>query len=1474
MLSNQLSTFREQFIEADNIKNEQFNIKKEHIKSKSSQRSFHATNLNHEKKKSFDNISNTSKNKNDSVQIIQNTKIRSNAHIDSTKNKKNHNKSSTNFISNVNYIKQGYYEYLKDEANYLVGNQNKENNSNQRLGEKNKSSRSNEKIITQISLNKINTSNNFIYEITKNKNIIERGNSMKNNLYDETVEKNNSIKNLQINPDIITSISVVNNIGNIPKSPLKRLQDKVNEKDKEILALEQKLKQANISSNINEKNAYIAEKKVESLHRLLGEILSRAKSDQITIERLNEEITKAINISVKTIEFDTNGNSNFISIDNNQSKLSNNNNYGISCDLKNDEIIIHKIYSNFINNNDKNGLSLNDQSQNYKLSKKMFYFVLIFDKSQESFYWVDLSNFKISEIDKNMSTIQKNQNVNKEMFLILEAINYFEEVGQSFKKNANQTKSNMFTTNENNYASKIISDNEKMAYLDNAKVEKYKNFSCFNLPLQNLYSIEKEIFNFHSDYLNFEKELNQAKIVFVDEVNKKESIIKNLKIDLEKLIEDNTNVLQSIDMLNVELNEREKIIANLINSNKEKEEKIEKLNLQLNEGVQNSKNEKEQKSFFENRIAELQQIIIEKENKSSGFQKEILKIEEKLLDSKKQLEERDDIINNFTIKLEELENKYKNKNYFKVGAAEKNESALVNVNNEERNILQGKIHELELMKNSNLDKISILEYINKNFENEKTEREILLDEMTNKVEELNQKLKNTETYNKEINEKLSKLESNENNNNIQIKKQIEDKDLKIKNLFNLNEELEVKINNNLEEISSLAKTIEVRNKSIQNYEKEIKEHKKELKEIKFSDDEKSQQLTSVNKKILDLENQIRFNFEKFDEEKARIRDELNSKLNIMLLEKSDILSKYQVLLEEFNKYQQNTEKIKKGNEENIKKLNEENKRLKLHLNEISEKSNTENEELKELLIEFNHQVEQSEKLQKEFLDSQNKLKDMNTALLLQEETIKKMSLEKEETLKFLEDERNKNTKTNLNCNENIENLNSRILEIQKINIQCEKELKEKDIKINMLEKEKDSLTKNYIEIKEINQKNSVSLNDKNKKLVADEFTIKDLNRKLKDLEIDLKNLEDENLQYKNKIESLEKTVNLMKENHSEKSSKNSINNDKQNQQIYNLESEMKVLLKENNKLKDDLENTKLQCERLIDELNENNILRLEGQMTKRGDEVNVTLYGNNNNLNNSSHLNNSNSILDLKCINENNNNNYIRQSNYNLNNNREKENNENMLKIMDYEDKLEKLIFSNSEMQRINNSLTIEIKTLQEKIFALENFEEPEINKKLKHFKKQDSNVNNNLKDFKTIQIEYERLVELNKDYEMSISQLQNKLEMQEHEMIRIREEFEEEIINAKKREPENFSFFANEKTIEKNNMNNMTFFDSNENDWRLSNMRISQDEHMKKLNMEIIEKNKLIEKLTKELNDSYALMGEANKKLEIFEVDYLNKSK
>ncbi len=1451
LLSNQLTSFREKINEIDDIKQEKINLRKDKNKSKSSQKSIHIAPA-HEKKKSID--SNISKNT-----IFQMRAKNPKNEVKTNFNFENSTDRNTSKNSNINLkvTKKESFHNIKDEINYIVGSDYVTSNNNSNSNRKVETIKNNINPKTNIrgndntisyAINKINTANNFIYEAKKTKN----GSIEENN------EKNIRIKNINTNPEQL-DIAIFNNIGIVPKSPLKRLQDKVTEKDKELVDLEQKLKQANNKAIINEKNYLKAEKKVESMQKIISEILSKSKADQNTIEKLKVDVFK---LSNGEGENKINSNNNFIN--------------NLDLNIKNDEIIIHKIYSNF------------NETINCNSNNNLFYFVLISDINQEKYFWINLT-----KVINHKDYKEKNFSIsnNDDCKLILEALAYFEKLVRKYKNVIN------IQNKENKSNNQTLSNKSKKTVrkLDDIKNEKYKNFTASNLPIQNLFTLEQDIINVYSDYLNFEREFNNSKNFFIDEINQKDNIIQKLKGDLEKLIDNNTKIIKNTELINNESDEKDKKISSMLNLIKEKDDALFILNSEITKLKEHSEINKQ--IDIHKRISELEEINFDKVKEINIFKREIEKItldkqdnqklyseiNKKYEEARKNINEKDELIEKFTNKLDELEKKYKN-NFSKLEYFEKNELLANNFSTEEKNLLEGKIHELELIKNSHLDKISILEYINKNFENEKIEKEKLLEDVTLKIIELNHKIELLHNENKILLDGKDSFEKI----NIEKKNEIIRKDNEIKKLNSSLNNLEEKNKFYQEEISKLTAMVEMNSKIILTNENDMKGIKEEFNNVKVLADEKCQSLINSNKKIADLESQIRFNFEKFDEEKSLLQTEMNNSINSILAQKTGIVNKYQSLIIECNQIQRNNENHIKNSEAIIKNLKDEIKNLNKIINQNMQKFELENKELEELLIEFNSQVENSAKLQRDYNGAIEKAKTMESALLIQEEIINRLTAEKNEALSNLDNVKLKNINKEKQTNENnknheneiINSLNLRILEIQKINIQIDKELKLKENQIHDLKKEKDLLQKKINELKEINDKNFNNINEKNKKIIADDFTIKDLTRKLKDTEEDLKIVEDENLVFKNKIESLQKNLNFLSENKNENTK---FSKEQQEKLIIKLESEIEYLNKQNNLLKEDLENSRNQCERLIEEVNENYILKMCPSTNKRGDEINITLFNNNNNtnLNNSSHLNNSNSIYDLNNTKDNNNNNinilmssygnknYMTLNNNNKSNKEKEIENEYMLKINDYEDKLEKLIFSNSELQRKNNSLNIEIKTLQEKIYSLENFEEPEINKKLKQFKMQDNSNNCISKDSKSLLIENQRLQELNKDYEMSISQLQNKLEIQYNEIIRLREEYEEEQITSRKKEAaENFSFFGNEKT----ERNNLTFFDSNENEMRQSNLRFNNEEKFKKFNNEINEKNNLIDKLTKELNDSYALMGEANKKLEIFEIDYMKK--
>ena len=258
---------------------------------------------------------------------------------------------------------------------------------------------------------------------------------------------------------------------------------------------------------------------------------------------------------------------------------------------------------------------------------------------------------------------------------------------------------------------------------------------------------------------------------------------------------------------------------------------------------------------------------------------------------------------------------------------------------------------------------------------------------------------------------------------------------------------------------------------------------------------------------------------------------------------------------------------------------------------------------------------------------------------------------------------------------------------------------------------------------------------------------------------------------------------------------------------------------------------KIAHDRIAEEITEYNILKLGASFAKDDN-----LNSNNNNISN---LNYSSSMLDLQS------------------DNKDKEFDK--LKILDYEDKLEKLIISNSEIQKKNNSLMIEIKQLQEKVYALENFDDGN-NRNLGKLKKSE-----NHNEVNTLKSEIERLQELNKDYENSISDMQNKLEFNNNDLNKVREDYEGEINILKIKileyhKLENLIQKLKEKIAENENEKNQ--FDEK---------FFSQ---IKKLNSEIKKKNERIEVLTNELSESYILIGESKRRMELYSDDLIkNKS-
>lgn len=1413
---------------------------------------------------------------------INNCSINRNGSEANSREKKPQSNNSSNNINNSNKVSSDKLE--KKQNNYLKLNENSGNLFNKKTND----SAAVKNYIPEDGKesNRIRANNRSSLEsaATQNSNNIKKSFSNELDEYrayfaDDIYKdpnKNPNQKNFDSHKKSETTINYLDNINslsknnstnvnsfnnnnnkNTSKSPLKTLQDKLGEKDKEISDLQQRLNNINYNYSLSEKKLKKSDRKIDSLQNLIDEILNKSKNDQKIIEILKDEIKEMKKIY--SAEVMSPQEKNLHNLSDNQSKE-------ILLNLKTDEIVIHKIYTNYSENKIEN------------VEKNLLYFVLISDGKQENFIWIDITNAFLKNLqsggkiinkppfESNNSKAIKNSslkedekiktNNNNHEFLI-DAINYFSDFTNEIRNSITDLKTINNSTGINNEIK------TKNLIWENLKDEKYKNFKAANLPLQNLYNVENEIISLYSEYLNFEKEYIASKKLFDNEISKKDELIKHLKTQLEKLIEDNNNFIQILENNKTEFYEFNKTKAEFENIIKEKDKKIDTLNsvisLKNEERLSFDSKKEEILSNLESKLNECNSNLEKKENEvkhvnndyinlqnEKKFQeKKIENLEKEIETSRKNLLNKEKMIQRFNEKLDELEKKYKS-NLIKLDLFEKNDN-LNNLNfSEEKKKLYSKIQELELTRNSLLDKNSILEFMNKNLETEIKEKEKHYEDTLRGLNEQMSSNKNNEKIINDQLQEINKYKTSSDNNERKIKEYS-------KEIANL------RINNN-----TLTNEIE-------NYKQEINALK-EAFEINITETAKLNKKTN-EEKILTYEKQIKEYAEQFEKEKKKIKEDYNTHYGNLLREKAEISEALNTLKEEYTNYKSSNDKLNKTKDGKIVELIRLNKMMNNDISSLTSKTDLENRQLEINITEFKTQLNQSEKIKGIIFESERQLKNLNSVFVIQEEVIKSLTKENEKIKIELENKEKNNvayvlTSTNVN-NKELESLHQRISELEKINFQNQYKLQEKIATIKNCEDTNAELMIKIKDLKDTMYQNEQQIKEKNRIILNYEKSSADLSNTINDMSLTIKNLGDENANLKIKLESAVKIDSSNINNSVQINLVNELSLSKRlnEEKIFDLKKENKQLLQENSKLREDYELAKQQLERIVDEINENNILRIGPSITLR-DEINNTQQQINiTNLNNSSHLNMSNSIFDLADHNMNLNNNL--NNNFNLiSKDRDRDSNEYKIKIMDYEDKLEKLIISNSELQNKINSQNLEIKTLQDKVYSLENFnkEDSEINKKLKL-----NNLNNNslnrqdsmslpFKELKNLKLENERLQELNKDYEISISQLQDKLEHQYNEIHKIREEYEEEIEKLKKKEFENFSFNIQQKlnpNNEKNNIKRKNSFKSNE-------------EKIIFLSSEIEEKNKFIEKLRSELCDTYALLGETNKKLEYFENDLM----
>lgn len=182
-------------------------------------------------------------------------------------------------------------------------------------------------------------------------------------------EKMSNLEKLHKSPTII-SLNLKTQ-GNSNLEAIKKLAEKVKEKELEIAMMDDRIKNLTLENKNAEKNLIKAENKNESLQKIISEVLAKSKKDQKVLENLKEQMANANNTALNQMQVNKSNNFENQQL-NTESNLNNMTNLtAINSklfDYKNHEILIH---------------------QNFKINKQND-FILISDTDQLKFAWINL----------------------------------------------------------------------------------------------------------------------------------------------------------------------------------------------------------------------------------------------------------------------------------------------------------------------------------------------------------------------------------------------------------------------------------------------------------------------------------------------------------------------------------------------------------------------------------------------------------------------------------------------------------------------------------------------------------------------------------------------------------------------------------------------------------------------------------------------------------------------------------------------------------------------------------------------------------------------------------------------------------------------------------------------------------------------------------------------------------------------------
>lgn len=597
---------------------------------------------------------------------------------------------------------------------------------------------------------------------------------------------------------------------------------------------------------------------------------------------------------------------------------------------------------------------------------------------------------------------------------------------------------------------------------------------------------EKKISYYLNEIADNKKEIENLN----KEKNSQLSIINDLNRQLEDLkqqisIIPNTNVAE-LELCQKKLNELETQIS-----------KLNYENNSLNEQITNIQNEK---SDLLNKIQQLEINPQIDETQINNLKNELIQRDNQIQNLEKELQ----IFQQNKNSIETLQNEIKN-NLSEIGEL-KNQLRLFEGKETENRVCQNKIDELE-----NKLKVQLEEFENKIvlLKSEKDNLDIQNKSLEENISVLNveiEKFKTLSDSSKTSDEKIislsNELEKYKNDNNADIEK-IKNLEIELKNQ-------QIIKNKNEKELEKIKNTNE---KLLQNIKK-LAESKKVL------DDNTQRKIQDLTDKIqqLEISNQQWNDKNNID---VKIIEELNSEM----IDKKNELKTLQDEIKELKKLNENLTVIEDKKDE-MDALREQISNIQRELDQKTQKNS-----------EISKAIQELEDVNQNLISVKNELQNRYDTLNQEYENIKKSLVEKDNEINNLKVENNK-LKEQLEEFEKLK-LEISLLKEQLANASIGKDDLEK-IQNNLLEKQKELLDKINLLETENKGKNEIInsikdlLKEDNEEIPDDSITgkIQDLKSKNKseDLQISLNQKLEEEKNYKDSIQELEKNIKELQNN--------------------------------------------------------------------------------------------------------------------------------------------------------------------------------------------------------------------------------------------------------------------------------------------------------------------------------------------------------